>query len=292
MGRTGECILSAFLSHVRHLLSRGGIRPSAVEAEIIVGHVLGLERSEMYRRPDRVVAPEEEAAVMDLVNRRIHRVPLQYLLGEWEFMSLPFKMRQGVFIPRPETETLVEAVIDRVKAGGKPARRILDVATGSGAIGISLAKYLKPDLVVATDISLDAVEVARENAILNRLGSVARFVAGDGLDPLRQGSTVGFDIVACNPPYVETGEIPGLDAEIRAFEPLVALDGGPDGIRFIDGILPGIPSILNEGGLVAFEIGETQGPRVKALFEQAGLAGVEVVKDLGRLDRIVLGRRS
>ncbi len=292
MGGMGECSLSVLLLHVRYRLSSAGISPSVVETEMIVGHVLGLKRSEIYSQAQRRVTPEETAVVMGLVELRMGRFPLQYLLGECEFMSLPFTMREGVFIARPETEILVEAVIERVEAGGKPVRRILDIATGSGIIGISLARYLKPDLVVVTDICRDAVEIARANAILNRVEPVTQLMVGDRLDPLRQGWATGFDVVVCNPPYVETDEIPGLEPEIRAFEPLVALDGGPDGLRFIDGILPGISSILKEGGLVAFEIGATQGPRVKALFEHAGLARVEIVKDLARLDRVVLGRRS
>jgi release factor glutamine methyltransferase len=292
IGVWNEGILSAHLLYVRHRLSVAGVPSPGVEAELIVGHVLGLKRSEIYSRPERKVTQAEASAVMDLVKRRTRRIPLQYLLGECEFMSLPFKVREGVFIPRPETEILVEAVTARIEASGKPARRILDIGTGSGVIAVSLARYLKPDLAVGTDISLDAVEIARANAILNRVESVTRFVAGDRLDALRRDAVVGFDVVVCNPPYVETGEIPGLQPEIRAYEPLGALDGGPDGLRFIDGILCGIPSILKEGGLAAFEIGESQGPRVTALFEQAGLTGVEIVKDLARLDRIVLGRRS
>ena len=292
MGGMGDVTLSALLRNVRLRLDAAGIPSSEFETGMIVGHVLGLKRSEIYSLADRRVTPEEAAVVMGLVDLRMGRLPLQYLLGECEFMSLPFRMQEGVFIARPETEILAETVIKRVEAGGKPVRRVLDLATGSGVIGISLARYLKPDLVVGTDISRDAVEIARANAILNQVEAAVQFVVGDRLDPLRQGWATGFDVVVCNPPYVETDEIPGLQPEIRVFEPLVALDGGPDGLRFIDGILPGIASILNEGGLVAFEIGATQGPRVKALFEQAGLAGVEVVKDLARLDRIVLGRRS
>ena len=292
IGVLNDTTLSAYAHRVRSRLSEAGVPSPGVEAELILGHILGLRRSEIYSRPDRELTPKEASAVLDLVERRTRRIPIQYLLGGCEFMSLTFNVREGVFIARPETEVLVEAVTRRIGAAGIPARRILDIGTGSGVIAVSLARYLEPDLVVGTDISLDALEIAGANAILNCVDSVTRFVACDRLEALRRGTMVGFDVVVSNPPYVETGEIAGLQPEIREFEPLAALDGGPDGLRFIDGILPGIPSILRERALVAFEIGESQGPRVKQMFEQAGLTKVEVAKDLAGLDRIVIGRRS
>jgi release factor glutamine methyltransferase len=284
--------LSALLANVSSRLLQAGIASHMVEAEMIVGHVLGLGRSGIYSRPEREITADEEAAVTDLVTRRARRVPLQHVLGQCEFMSLPFTVREGVFIPRPETESLVEEVLKRVRTGGGPVSRVLDIGTGSGVVAVSLAKYLEPDFVVATDISLDALEIARANAILNQVEPVVRLVAGDGLKPFRRRPATGFDVVVCNPPYVATGEIQGLEPEVRDHDPLAALDGGPDGLRFIDGILRGIPSILKREGLVVLEIGDVQGPQVKAIFEQAGLVGVEVVKDLARRDRIVLGRRS
>jgi release factor glutamine methyltransferase len=288
----GEVTLSTLLRGVELRLKAAGIPSGRVEAEMIVGHVLGLKRSDLYLRPKSTIPPGEASAVYDLVKKRGGRVPLQYLLGECEFMSLPFKMRRGVFIPRPETEILVETVVAKTKADGVRTGRILDIGTGSGVIAISLAKCLMPDLVVATDISLEAVETAGENAILNRVDTVTRFVIGDRLDPVRRDHMVGFDVVTCNPPYIETGEIPELQPEVRDFEPRAALDGGPDGLRFIDGIVPGIPSVLNEGGLVALEVAETQGPHVRALLVEAGLVEVRIVKDLSGFDRIVIGRRS
>ena len=291
IGVCDQSILSALISRVKERLRAAGVPSPGVEAELIVGHVVGLKRSEILGRRERKITQPEEDVVMELVERRTRRIPLQYLLGECEFMSLPFKVREGVFIPRPETESLVEAIIAKAGAGGCPSASILDVGTGSGVIAVSLAKYLEPTLVVGTDISRDALEIARANAILNRVEPVTRFVACDGVDALRSDEEAGFDIVVCNPPYVETDEIPGLQPEIRFFEPQAALDGGPDGLRFIDGLLPGLPSILRKGGLAAFEIGETQGPRVRALFEQTGFGAVEIVKDLGQRDRIVLGRR-
>lgn len=292
IGVWSENTISACLSRVKQRLWAAGVPSSGVEAELILGHVLGLKRSQIWSLPDRSLTPSELSAVTGLVERRVRRIPLQYLVGECEFMSLPFRVRQGVFIPRPETETLVETVISVVEASGRRALRILDIGTGSGIIAVSLARYLEPVMVVGTDISQDALEIARSNAILNGVESVTRFVACDRLDGLRRDTGASYDIVVCNPPYVETDEIPGLQPEIRCFEPLAALDGGRDGLRFIDGLLPGIPSILNEEGLVVFEVGETQGPRVKALFEQVGLTRVEIAKDLGKRDRIVLGRRS
>jgi release factor glutamine methyltransferase len=145
-------------------------------------------------------------------------------------------------------------------------------------------------MVLLTDISGDAVETARENAILNRVGQSVCYAVGDRLEFMREDPVNGFDIVVCNPPYVESGMILNLQPEVRDHDPRVALDGGPDGLRFIDGLLSGVPSILSEGGLVAFEIGAGQGKQVKALFKRVGLEGVEVVKDLAGLDRVVAAR--
>lgn len=285
--------LSALLSTVRKSLRSFGVANPDVEAETIISFVLGLGRSDIYLEPARIIAAGDEARILSIVAERRRRFPLQYLLGEVEFMGLPFRTREGVFIPRPETEILVETVIRY--AGGMGERlRILDLATGSGVIAISLAKYLRPDFVLAADISLEAAKLAGDNARLNGVGAAVAVVVGGGVDfigkaPSADGEAPAFDIVVSNPPYVETGEISGLQPEVRDYEPRLALDGGEDGLSFIAGVLPEIPSILKERGIVAFEIGATQGDGVRALFGRAGLRDVEVVKDLAGRDRIVIG---
>jgi release factor glutamine methyltransferase len=283
--------VASLLLRAKRDLAEAGVPSPDVDAEMLVGHVLGVRRSDIYLESGAETTGEEAAAILDLIERRVRRIPLQLLLGEWEFMSLTFKVREGVFIPRPETEILVESVIERFAAGGEHVGSILDIGTGTGVVGISLAACLHPDLVVATDVSLVAVEIARTNAILNQVKAAVVFVVCDGLSAIGEKGAV-FDVVVCNPPYVASGRIPGLEPEVRDHDPLWALDGGPDGLRFIAGLLPRIPSVLKRGGLVAFEVGAAQGPDVKMLFEQAGFGKVEVVRDLAGLDRVIVGRSS
>jgi release factor glutamine methyltransferase len=288
----GSATIRSLLLHARRRLAGAGVPSPEADAEALVGHVLGVKRSEIYLDDAREATPRERSAILNLVERRAGRIPLQRLIGECEFMSLPFQVREGVFIPRPETEILTECVVERLRARGTPARNILDIGTGSGVMGISLAVYLRPEMALATDISLIAVEAARSNAILNGVERVVRFLVCDGLDAIRGGRAAVFDVVVCNPPYIRSADIPGLEPEVRDHEPLWALDGGPDGLEFIAGILPRVPSILDEGGVVAFEVGASQGSRVRGLFRKAGLVRTEIVKDLAGLDRVVIGRRS
>lgn len=282
--------LSSLLAAVRQTLRSYGVINPDVEAETIIAHVLGLKRTEIYLEPGRQVDPGDHVRILEIVGERERRFPLQYLLGEVEFMGLPLRMRQGVFIPRPETEILVETLIARA-AGAGAVRNILDVGTGSGAIAVALAKYLKPQMVVALDVSREAAELTQTNARLNGVARVVAPVVGDGLAPIRSAGEARavFDLVVTNPPYVETAEIDRLQPEVRDYEPRLALDGGADGLAFIAGVLPGIPSILRKGSIVAFEIGATQAEAVSGLFGRAGLREIEVVRDLAGRDRIILG---
>jgi release factor glutamine methyltransferase len=284
--------LVSLLRDVRSKLARAGVPSAGVEAEILIAHVLGIARGAIYLDVRRPVTPDQHAEIMALAGRRARRIPLQHVLGEWEFMSLPFKMREGVFIPRPETEVLAESVVARAGRAGRPPRRILDVGTGTGVVAVALAVYLKPEFVLATDVSPLAVETARANAILNGVGAIVRFAVGDALGPIGPAAEDGFDVVVSNPPYVASGDIEVLEPEVRDHDPRQALDGGPGGLGFIAGLLPRIPSIMKRGGMAALEIGATQGDDVIALMEEAGFEEVELVKDLAGLDRVVLGRRS
>jgi release factor glutamine methyltransferase len=281
--------LSSLLAAARQALRSYDVINPDVEAETIIAHVLGLKRTEIYLEPERRVDPADRARILEIVGARERRFPLQYLLGEVEFMGLPLRMKEGVFIPRPETEILVETLIARVAGAATSGaiRTILDLGTGSGAIAVALAKYLRPRLVVALDVSGEAVALAQTNARLNGVAGVVDPVAGDGLAPIR--SAPAFDLVVANPPYVETAEIDRLQPEVRDYEPRLALDGGEDGLAFIAGVLPGIPSILRKGSVVAFEIGATQAEAASGLFGRAGLREIEVIMDLAGRDRIIIG---
>jgi len=286
--------LSVLLSSTREALKRSGAIHPDVEAELVLAHVLGVKRARLYLEPGREIGPGDQARVAEILEGRARHYPLQYLLGEIEFMGLPLTVRDGIFIPRPETEILVETLIKLGRPRAKPLA-ILDVCTGSGAIAISLAKYLETSAVLATDISLAAIKLARENAVLNHVEARIGFAVGDGLGPIARGGAgrAGrpFDMVVSNPPYIATSEIGGLQAEVRDFEPRAALDGGEDGLRFIAGVVGDIPSILEEGGIVAFEIGASQAEAAGALFADAGLAVTEIVRDLAGRDRVIIGKR-
>lgn len=299
--------LSSLLEVVRSILTEAGVPSPRVDAELLAAHVMGTSRTGLYLAPTEQVEPREQTRIMELARQRARRVPLQHVLGECEFMSLTFRMRRGVFIPRPETEVLVDALIRMADRTGRP-RTVLDMGTGCGVIAVSLARFLKPELVLACDVSADAVDIASENAILNGVEDTVRFAVGDRVGFLRsaaqrvalpnlsdegragRGCWAGFDMAACNPPYVPTGEIDRLEPEVREHDPRVALDGGRKGTEFIDGIVKEMASIVCKGGVVASEIGSGQGDAVTAIFHKAGLVSVETFKDLAGLDRVVIGR--
>jgi release factor glutamine methyltransferase len=285
--------LSALVVFVSRSFETAGVISPRVDAEILVSYALGIKRSKIYLEPQSLVAPSQEAAVMRLAREREQRVPLQYITGECELMSLPFKVPRGVFIPRPETEVLIEALLDKAGRMKSRPRRLIDLGTGSGVIGVSLAKYLEPDVVVASDLSPLAVRVAAENSMINGVADRMAFVIGKDLGFLKiagYGHRQIFDIVASNPPYVESGQIDLLDPEVKDHEPRIAIDGGEDGLRFFERIVPEVSSILREGGLAGFEIGEAQADRLRGLFEAHGFKQVEIVKDIAGKDRVILGR--
>jgi release factor glutamine methyltransferase len=301
--------IASLVARVREVLVEAGVPSPEVDAEILVGLALGLTRSQVHLNAGDEVSGAQEERALELARKRCCRIPLQHLAGEVEFWSRRFKVRPGVFIPRPETETLVRAVAGMVmgEEGGAGAGRvpgvettsrevplrILDLCTGTGVVGVTLASLSQRTHVIATDISFEAVELARENAIMNGVASRMDFIVGDGLSFLEAagGWDPRFDVIVFNPPYVESGAIDQLEPEVRDHDPRAALDGGPDGLRFIEGILPGAASSLKEGGLLAFEIGETQGEGARQLVKAAALEFKEVVKDLAGKDRIVIGRK-
>jgi len=283
--------VASLVARIREMLTEAGVPSPEVDAEILAGLALGLTRSQVHLEARAEVTGAQEKRALDLASQRSQRIPLQHLTGEVEFFSLPFKMRSGVFIPRPETETLVRAVTEDI-AGDVPIR-VLDLCTGTGVVGVTLASRCPGAWVLATDISFAAVELARENAIMNGVASRMDFIVGDGLSFLDTAGCGGmqFDIVAFNPPYVESGAIEGLQPEVRDHDPRVALDGGPDGLRFIEGILPRAASSLKEGGLLVFEIGEDQGECSRELVKASALEFVALRDDLAGKNRIVLGRK-
>ena len=255
-------------------------------AEVLLAHVLKLSRVRLYVDLDRPLEKTELATYRGLIERRCAGEPTQYLTGVREFYNRPFKVDPRVLIPRPETELLVEAALHALPKDGPG--RALDVCTGSGCIAISLAAERPQSTVVATDISPDACALARENATALGVADRVQVLEGSLYTPLPPEER--FDVVVSNPPYVSTGELAGLSPEVKR-EPRLALDGGPDGLAVIRHVIEGALGVLKPGGLLAFEIGETQGAAVQGLLQAAGYEGVRVERDLERRERLAFGTR-
>ncbi|MCC8160820.1 MAG: peptide chain release factor N(5)-glutamine methyltransferase [Oscillospiraceae bacterium] len=251
------------------------------EAELMVMSALKINRTQLVLRGNTGVESGQISAVSDMVKRRLGGEPLQYILGETEFMSLDFYVESGVLIPRSDTETLVEEVLDKISGGAK----VLDICAGSGCIGISIAHY-KPDVTVdLLDISEKALNVARKNIIRNNVGDRVKVIK---TDILKEYPNKKYDAAVSNPPYIETEVIETLQTEVKNHEPRLALDGGADGLEFYRRITEIAPEFLDKGGILAFEIGYNQSERVFSLMERS-FENIKVIRDLNNNDRVVTG---
>lgn len=253
------------------------------EAEMIVMAALNITREKMITDRHREVTNEEYEKAMTMTAQREMGEPLQYILGSTEFMSLEFFVRDGVLIPRADTETLVEAVLNTLSR--EKAYSVLDICTGSGCIGISLAHYRENVTADLIDISDTAIETAKKN--IRRNGMQER-VNVYKCDILKEYPDRKYDIIVSNPPYIESDTIQTLQTEVRDYEPHLALDGGKDGLTFYRRIIEIAPKLLNKNGFLAFEIGYNQGAAVSELMTE--FSEVEIIKDLCGNDRVVIGR--
>jgi release factor glutamine methyltransferase len=261
-----------------------GIASARLEAQILLAHVLRCTRTQLYTGFDKPLAEPELAAYRELIRRRLAGESVAYLVGEHEFWGMPLYIDENVLVPRPDTETVVEVSRAR-RADRKAACRVLDLCTGSGAIAIALAKELPMARIVATDVSAAAAEVAKRNAERNGFGERVEVRVGDLWEPA--GSET-FDLVTANPPYIASAVIPTLSAEVRR-EPMLALDGGADGLAFYDRICAAVRSHLVPGGALVVEHGFDQAESVKQRFLAAGLTDVTLVHDLGKNPRVTWG---
>ncbi|MBN1200776.1 MAG: peptide chain release factor N(5)-glutamine methyltransferase [Anaerolineae bacterium] len=253
------------------------------DAHILLVHVLGVDHTALIAHPERPLSPAQVNAYRDLVTRRVEGVPVAYLTGLRAFYDREFWVTPDVLIPRPETEHLIEAALDWAR--GRRDLRVADVGTGSGAIAVTLAAHLLGARVWALDVSADALAVARRNVARYSLSDRVTLVQGNLLEPLlEQGETA--DLIAANLPYIPTDEVTALPVARR--EPVLALDGGPDGLDLIRRLLDQAVGVLAPGGLIALEIGAGQGARVCQL---AGAifpgARVRVLADYAGYDRVV-----
>jgi release factor glutamine methyltransferase len=273
----------AALAMARAALKAAGIASAAVDARLLMADAASLDMATLIARAGERLPALAEAAFAAHLRRRLDGEPVARILGEKEFWGLPFQVNAATLVPRPETETLVEAVIAEARRRFPPRITICDLGTGSGAILIALLTELPEARGIGTDLSENALGAARQNA--DRLGVAGR-IRYQQTD-FATGPNGPFEVVVSNPPYVPSAAIAGLDREVRDYDPRPALDGGPDGLAAYRTILARADRLLAEGGLLAFEVGHDQSDAVAALCAAAGFSGVAVHKDLGGIGRVV-----
>jgi release factor glutamine methyltransferase len=266
-----------------------------LNAELLLARSLNLSREKLYIHFNDEFNEEERETMEGLIERRISGEPLQYILGHQEFWSIDFKVDPRVLIPRPETELLVEQAL--LLLSDNPSKRTpyaLEIGTGSGAVAISLAKEVRNLFLVATDISRDALLLAKENATSAGVLHQVKFVNGDLFEPFRPfGEREPFDLILSNPPYITFSEIDGLPKEVKDYEPVIALNGGEDGLDFYRRIVSQAPFYLRRGGWLLLEVGQGQGERVLKMMEQEGYFLMsEMIQDLSSTERVVKAQKN
>ncbi|HUX02131.1 MAG: peptide chain release factor N(5)-glutamine methyltransferase [Phycisphaerae bacterium] len=304
---SGTWTIGRLLEWTQKFFEKKGIPQARLEAEILLAQALGLERIGLYLAYGREVEEEPRTRFRDHVRRRAEREPTRYIIGTCEFMGLALKVAPGCLIPRPETELLVEEVMERTgrKRGLAPPTRnaavgeggarisAIDLCTGCGCVAVSLAVHVPEAWLVATDVSPTALAVARANAEAHGVADRVTFLEGDLYDALDAAGAKPADFLLANPPYVAEAEWETLEPEIRDHEPREALVAGPEGTEIIERILKGAPAYLAPGGTLLVEIGAGQGA---AAMEKAsavrGLEGMEVRKDYAGHDRMLTARRA
>ncbi len=265
-------------------LSADKIENPRLDAEILLANVLNCRRLDLYVDSNRILPIKSVLQFDKLVNQRLQKIPVAYIIGNKEFMGFSFAVNENVLIPRPETEILTEFVGNYLR-GLCGEVLFADLGVGSGAISISILKFVKTALAFAVDISPDALEVAKFNANKFNVDDRINFFCGNLFEPLN-GEI--FDAIVSNPPYIPTNDIENLQAEVKS-EPRIALDGGIDGLNFYRQIISDSPKFLVAGGLLAVEIGINQASAVKNLFESENFADVKILSDLSGIERVVAG---
>ena len=280
--------LTAKRQALTETLRQAGIESPDVDARLLIGHALGLDRTALMTNGDRALREDDIAAIDALAARRLQHEPVARILGRKEFWSLSLDVSSAVLVPRPDTETVVEAALDFVVRGGKDLKslrmerlRILDIGTGSGALLLALLTELTNATGIATDISPAAIKVARANA--ERLGLAKR--CGFIVCNIADGVTGPFDLIVSNPPYIAHAEIATLEPEVRDYDPALALDGGKDGLDAYRAIAAQAPALLASGGRLIVELGAGQERAVSALFTKSGLTVKAARLDLAGIPR-------
>jgi len=266
-------------------LKQQGVESPRLNAEHLLAHVLGVKnRINLYTEFDRPLGEPERAPLRDFVRKRSEGIPLQHLLGTVEFFGRTYRCDARALIPRPETEQLVEKVLAEV---GNPAVRVVDVGTGSGVIALTLALERPEASVTAVDVSREALALAGENAALHGLSERVDFLESD----LLAGVAGPFDVIVANLPYIATGEMAGLSPEVRR-DPVLALDGGDDGLALVSRLIESAPVFLSAGGVLALEIGHDQAGRVEFLLTANNYRDIKILRDYQGIERILIARHG
>lgn len=288
--------ISTLLEKGIETLGKGDYFNPLLDAQILLSHLLGVDKIYLYTHSKDVVEERTGNEFLKLIELRKSRYPLQYIIGKQEFMGLDFNVEEGVLVPRPDTEILVESIIELVKNEQFVKREMIniaDIGTGSGAITLSLAHFIENAFVYSVDISKKALQVACKNAKNLSLESRVKFLNGSVLKPLYDEHLENsIDILVSNPPYIPTRIIEELQIEVSTYEPKLALDGGEDGLDFYRNIIDNSSDLIREDGIIAFEIGHDQAKDIENLLENSNnFRDIKTITDLSGLDRVIIGKK-
>ena len=289
MMTNGKKTIATALNYAVATLSLNeNIETKRLDAEILLCHILGCERIDLTLNRDKILDESSLCVFNEYINRRLNCEPISYITGKKEFMSLDFFVEKGVLIPRPDTEILVEEII---KTYNGKNTKILDLCTGSGAIAVSLAHYLKNSLITAVDKFDVCINIAKKNAQNNGVSDRVSVIKEDILE--LSDIEGDFDCIVSNPPYIEKDTLSTLPSDVKDFEPSYALDGGNDGLIFYRKITEFAKRKLSSDGILAYEIGFNQGETVPEIIRKTGsFKNIEVIKDLSGLDRVVIAKKE
>ena len=271
----------------RARLRRAGIEAAQLEARELVCYAADKSREQLFRDMSLYASTELEKRVDDLVNRRLAGEPVAYIIGEWEFYGLPLDISRDVLIPRSDTEVLAQRGILHAQKAGEGAR-VLDLCAGSGCVGLAVAANVPACRVVLGELSEGALRTCKQNVRRNQLNARVTCLSVDALEP-PSSALWDFDVIVCNPPYIPSGDIAGLDVSVKDYEPHMALDGGADGLDFYRFIASKWKPALRLGGALVFEVGIGQAPDVEEILAQNGYENIQTAQDPQGIWRVVEG---